>query len=98
MNRREVNRSIWDRIWRNDHGDVVIWQFPNWPLWAWAGLTLVSLFFTGKTADVFSWAASAALIYWSLLELFRGDNYFRRLLGAVVFGFSAMSVIRLIGG
>jgi hypothetical protein len=87
-------RSWWDRIWKDDSGRIVIWQFPNPFLIAWAVLTVLSLFFNGHLADIFSWLGSAALIIWSLLELTKGVNYFRRVLGLVVLIAAVMSLIK----
>jgi hypothetical protein len=86
--------SWWDRIWKDKHGDVVIWQFPNAWLIAWAVLTLFSLFFNGHVADIFSWLGSAALIIWALFELLKGVNYFRRGLGLIVLIAAVMSLIK----
>lgn len=95
---RQSQQSLWDRIWKDKEGNVVIWQMPNWPLWVWVGFTLLSLFFSGSVADIFSWIASAALIVWSLMEIFKGVNYFRRAMGLLVMYFSVMTVIKLITG
>jgi hypothetical protein len=86
--------SWWNKIWKDKQGHIVIWQFPNIWLIAWAVLTVLSLFFNGHVADVFSWAGSAALIIWALLELFKGANYFRRALGLVVLIAAIMSLIK----
>jgi hypothetical protein len=93
---RRGRRSLWDRTWKDDQGHVVIWQMPNVPLIAWAALTVLSLMVSGRTADVFSWLGSAALITWSLLEIFKGSNYFRRALGLLVLVFSVASLIKSI--
>jgi hypothetical protein len=60
----------------------------------WAVLTVISLLFSGRVSDVFSWAAHAALIIWALLELFKGVNYFRRGLGLVILIFAIMSLLQ----
>lgn len=88
--------EIWDRFWRDDKGRIVIWQTPNIYLIAWAVLTVVSLFFNGTIATVFSWLGNIALLTWSILEITKGVNYFRRLLGLLVLVFVIMSVISLI--
>lgn len=85
--------KIWDRFWKDDEGKVVIWQWPNIPLYAWAGLTFVSLLFSGKFSDILSVAGTIALIYWSLLEMFKGVNYFRRLLGLLILIFAVKTLI-----
>jgi hypothetical protein len=91
---RSVNRSLWDRIWKDRRGHVVIWQTPNIALIGWAVLTFLSLLFSGRQADIFSWLGSASLITWSLLEMFKGVNYFRRALGALVLIMAVMSLIK----
>ncbi|HEX4774791.1 MAG TPA: hypothetical protein VH234_04710 [Candidatus Saccharimonadales bacterium] len=87
--------NLWDEIWKDKRGHVVIWQTPNPYLIAWAVLTLISLFFNGHTADIFSGAADVALIVWASLELFKGVNYFRRALGLVVLVAAIMSLIKI---
>jgi hypothetical protein len=94
---RRDRRSVWDKLWKDRAGNVVIWQMPNVPLIAWVVLTVVSLVLdTGTAADVASWLADVALIIWSLLEIFKGVDYFRRALGLLVLAFSIMSVIHLL--
>ena len=90
---RRDQRPLWDRIWRDRQGRVVIWQTPNLALIGWLVLTFISLLFSGRLADVFSWLGSASLIIWSLLEVSRGANYFRRALGLLVLVSSVMSLI-----
>jgi hypothetical protein len=91
---RDQRQDIWDKCWKDRRGHVVLWQTPNIPLIAWAVFTVISLFLSGRVADVFSWLGSAALISWSLLEVFRGVNYFRRALGLLVLIFAVMSLIK----
>lgn len=89
--------NIWDKIWHDDRGRVVIWQTPNMPLIAWAVLTFLSLLFhRGHIADILAWSGSAALITWCLLEIFKGVNYFRRALGAAVLFYAIMALIKSI--
>ena len=90
----DTRRTIWDKTWKDRRGKVVMWQTPNAWLISWAGFTVVSLFLNGHTADVFSWAASAALVIWSLLEIFRGINYYRRLLGIAVLAYAVASLLK----
>lgn len=90
----QTHRSLWSKTWKNRQGQVVIWQTPNLPLIAWAGLTIGSLLVNGRPADILSWLGSAALIIWSLLEIFRGASYFRRALGLLVLFLATMSLIK----
>lgn len=90
------HQNLWDKIWRDKHGKVIIWQFPNAALWVWAGFTTLSLLFSGIISDILAWIASAGLIVWAFLEIFKGANYFRRLLGLTVLIYAVMTVIRSI--
>jgi hypothetical protein len=92
---RTKSDRLWDKFWRDDHGRVVIWQTPNAPLIAWVVLTLISLFLNGAVSSFFSWAGIVAMFIWALLEIFKGVNYFRRTLGAVVFIMMLLSIIHL---
>jgi hypothetical protein len=84
-NGRHDRRDLWDRIWRNRRGEVVIFQTPNLWLIAWVVLTCVSVLASSRTiANTFWWLSCAVLTIWALLEVFKGVNYFRRLLGLFV--------------
>ena len=89
-------KDIWDKFWRDEEGRVVIWQMPNAWLIAWAAFTTASLLFTSLLADILSWLGSGALIIWALFEVFRGVNYFRRILGLLVLLYAAATLIKSI--
>ena len=91
---RRDRRSLWDKFWKDKRGDVVVWQFPNALLLAWVITTIISLLFNGTISNVFLWIAEASLILWSLLEIFKGVNYFRRLLGLVVLACAIATIIQ----
>lgn len=91
---RDVRHGIWDKTWKNRRGEVTLWQTPNAWLIGWAAFTTLSLFFSGRTSDVFSWIASAVLIIWSLLEIFRGANYYRRILGIAVLAYAIATLLK----
>lgn len=88
--------NLWDRIWKDKRGRVVIWQTPNMWLIGWAALTVISLLFSGQSraATIFAVTGSIALIIWSVLEILKGVNYFRRALGLVVLILSVLSIIK----
>jgi hypothetical protein len=89
------NRSLWDKFWRHKNGRVVIAQRPNFWLIAWLILEIISLFSFSHSMELITWwAASAALGIWSLLEIFQGVNYFRRLLGVFI---AVMTVLTVLG-
>jgi len=99
VNRNQSNvhhtddRSLWDRIWRHKEGHIVVFQFPNIWLIAWLVLEFVSLLVSSHRVEIISWwLATAALGVWSLLEIFQGVNYFRRLLGLCVAVLTLLSI------
>lgn len=84
-NGRHDRRSLWNKTWRNRRGEIVIWQMPNVWLIAWAVLTCVSVLTSSHSmANTFWWLSSGVLVIWALLEIFRGADYFRRLIGLFV--------------
>jgi hypothetical protein len=65
-------------------GRIVVGQWPNLPLWLFAGARLVS---TWADEPLRRWAwllSEAALFWWAADELARGVNPWRRCLGAGV--------------
>ena len=88
------NRSLWDKTWRDRRGRVIVWQTPNAPLMAWLVLTIFSLLVNGRLANILYWVGSAALITWSLLEIFKGVNYVRRALGLLVLVLAVASLVK----
>lgn len=86
--------TLWDKIWRNKDGKVVIMEWPNIPLIGWAAANFVSLVSPTRGLSKFTWwIGFVFLVVWALLEIVRGVNYFRRGLGVVVLIFSIMSAI-----
>lgn len=85
---------MWDKFWKDKHGRVVIWQWPNPYLYGWVGLTVLAMLTHGQTADIFSILGSISLVVWALLEIFKGVNYFRRLLGLLVLVFAVATLIK----
>lgn len=79
------DRSLWDKIWYNEDGDIVIWQWPNIWLIGWAAINIVSLFVTSRgISKVTWWIGFLLLTIWAVLEITKGANYFRRSLGVAV--------------
>lgn len=91
-------RSLVDRVFRNPTtGRVVLAQFPNVPLAVFLAATLVRWIFTpaGAIGTAVSVVGTAALAWWSVLEIGWGASLFRRILGAVVLiGLVARLVLR----
>src|SRR5688572_19502308 len=79
--------SLWDKIWRDDegHGEVVIFQWPNVWLIAWAFINFLSVVSpTRNFSQITWWIGFVLLTIWSILEITKGVNYFRRAFGAVI--------------
>ena len=82
------------RFFEDRHGRIVLWQWPNLPLWTWAAATLCARILEGRPHDVAALIAFGALFTWAWLELFAGVSPFRRMIGAVVIVASIASRLR----
>ena len=80
-----ARKSFWDKIWRNDEGDVVIFQWPNVWITAWAVANFMSVVSpTRGFSKIMWWVGMVFILVWAALEIFKGVNYFRRGLGVLV--------------
>ena len=74
-----------ERFWKDDNGNVVLWQNPNLPLWSWfIAMILTHLLPYGRLNFAASLISFGALFTWAYLEITNGVNYFRRGVGLVV--------------
>jgi hypothetical protein len=74
-------------VFKDQNGRIVIWQWPNVPLFAWLALkTIAMLSNDPQRAASFSNLSTAFLFTWAFLELTQGVTVFRKLLGLVVIG------------
>jgi hypothetical protein len=89
----DKRKTFLDRCIRDKEGHIALWQRPNVPLVVWAVFALLAHLLPGQLQHLAQVVAFAALLLWSLLELFRGVNYARRLLGLVVFIMLMLSTI-----
>lgn len=89
------HQDLWDKFWKDDKGNYVIWQWPNKFLIAWAILTLISLFINGTISTIVWWLALIDLAIWAGLEIWKGVNYFRRVLGVVVLIMTLMAAFKV---
>lgn len=88
-----LTRSF-DWLFRNrSTGAITIAQFPNVPLAVFLVAAGVRWLFhpTGALGTVVAIAAAAGLIVWAVLEVARGVNPWRRILGGTVLGFVILS-------
>jgi len=81
-----MKNTLFDKIFRDSNGEIVIAQMPNLPIIVWVAASLLKLIFpTGVGNTGLDVLAFGSLFTWAWLELFQGVNYFRRALGLVVF-------------
>jgi hypothetical protein len=79
------NLNLFDRLFRDSTGEIVIAHSPNLPIIIWLSVTLLKFFFkTGPTKIALDILAFGSLLYWSFLEITQGADYFRRDLGVIV--------------
>ena len=76
--------TLFDRIFRDSEGNIVIAQPPNLPLIVGLVASLLKLIVpTGEINLALELVAFGSLFTWAWEELFQGVNYFRRALGLV---------------
>ena len=93
-----MNETLFDRLFRDGTGEIVIGQPPNLPILIWVSATLLKLVFkTGQVKIGLDLLAFSSLLYWSFLEITQGVNFFRRDLGVVVLLAIIISVIERFG-
>ncbi len=90
--------TLFNRLFRDGTGEIIIGQLPNLPILIWGTATLLKLVFkTGQVKLGLDLLAFSSLLYWSFLEITQGVNYFRRDLGTIVLIALIISVIQQFG-
>lgn len=80
-----MTNTVFDQIFRDHNGEIVIAQMPNPPLIVWMAASLLKLLVTtGQINTGLDLIAFGSLFTWAWEELFQGVNYFRRILGFCV--------------
>jgi hypothetical protein len=80
-----MQSNLFNKIFRDSNGEIVLAQTPNLPLIVWIVATLLKLVLTnGKISIGLEALAFGCLFTWAWEELFQGVNYFRRALGLIV--------------
>jgi hypothetical protein len=80
-----MENNLFNDIFRDQEGKVVLAQMPNLPVITWIVASLLKIIFTtGKINIGLEVLAFGALFTWAWEELFQGVNYFRRTLGLLV--------------
>jgi len=78
-------------FFKDRKGEIVIWQKPNYPLWLALFIWIIELIIPGNNLSLVL-AFSITLVYWSYLEITKGDSQFRKLLGIIVFVYQLFKV------
>jgi hypothetical protein len=91
-----MNLSKQFRAFISDHrGHVIMWQTPNFLLWAWIILKLASLLLHNESFKNHVGLLSKAVLFaWAYLEITDGASPFRRILGAIIITFTIVSFFR----
>jgi hypothetical protein len=80
-----MEKTLFDKIFRDSNGNIVVAQPPNLPIIVWGVASLLKLIFTSGFINVgLELIAFGSLFTWAWEELFQGVNYFRKALGFVV--------------
>jgi hypothetical protein len=80
-----MNNPVFDKLFRDSSGEIVIAQMPNIPIIIWGVASLLKIVYkTGQINLILDLLAFGSLFVWAVQELFQGVNYFRRGLGAIV--------------
>jgi hypothetical protein len=88
-------KKLSDRFWKDKNNKVVIGQTPNAYLISWAVLTLASLFINGSLSTILEWLGILALTIWAFLEIIKGVNFFRKIMGSAVLVLILLTAIHL---
>ncbi|CAH2573360.1 hypothetical protein PA905_32590 [Planktothrix agardhii CCAP 1459/11A] len=83
--RNLMKNTLFDKVFRDSEGKIILAQMPNPPLIVWIVASLLKIVFTtGKINLGLDIIAFGSLFTWAWEELFQGVNYFRRILGFLV--------------
>lgn len=87
-------KELFNKFFKTKKGEVVIGQWPNFPLWAWLVLNILSFIpLLSSWKQSFNSLGSMFLFVWSYLELTSGVNYFRKLIGFLIFLIIIVSIL-----
>lgn len=77
--------TLFNKIFRNQNGKVVVWQSPNSWLWGWIVFSILAKSVeAGNLHRLYYLTGQAFLIVWAYYELRTGASLFRRVLGTAV--------------
>lgn len=74
-----------EKFFKDDDGNVAIWQFPNVPLMGWLLFKIIGMAADNNALKLGCENLSMAFLFtWAYLEITSGDSRFRKLLGIIV--------------
>lgn len=82
-------------FFRDKKGKYVLWQKPNAPLWIAFGFWLLGFIPLQILELISRWGVTLSLLYWSYLEIARGESPFRRLLGTITLIYTVFQLFKL---
>ena len=82
-------------FFRDKKGKYVLWQKPNAPLWIALGFWLLGFIPLQILEPISRWGVTFSLLFWSYLEIARGESPFRRLLGTITLIYTVFQLYRL---
>lgn len=72
-------------FFKDAHGNTVLLQWPNIPLFGWMACKLISMLAPASSLKVGTEQIGSAFLFtWAFLEITQGVNYFRRALGIII--------------
>ncbi len=83
-NVQSLKKNLGSHFFKDKNGKIAVAQLPNPPLIAFLVFRFLQMVASGTLQQMASVVAFGSLFTWAWLELFQGENYFRRLLGIVV--------------
>jgi hypothetical protein len=80
-------RAMYERVFKDQKGTIVLFQIPNSPLICWFIMTVFDFLWSSNQPKVhylFQILSFGFIFTWAWLEITSGVNYFRRALGVIV--------------
>lgn len=82
------------KLFTDSNGKLVVFQTPNPALWTWIITTLLNLLINNlRLSQLLGLIGKVAIVYWAIMEITSGVNYFRRIMGVIVFGITLWGTI-----
>lgn len=79
------SKNLFDKLFRDAKGHIVIAQFPNGAIIGWAICVVLDMLIgTGVLHFILHFSAQVFLLVWAFEEIQTGASLFRRILGGVV--------------